>query len=121
MKFSRQILEKYSNIKFHKNPPIGSRAVPRGRTNMIKLIVPFCNFVNAPKNSNFSCQWHIFSDPSTDACCKNLRLKYGTNRAVGFVTASAVTKRILRNSDLELILRQQDCHFVRSYLRWLSK
>jgi len=30
--FSRQILEKYSNIKFHENPSNGSRCVPWGRT-----------------------------------------------------------------------------------------
>jgi hypothetical protein len=30
LEFSRQILEKYSNIKFHKNPSSGKRAIPRG-------------------------------------------------------------------------------------------
>ena len=30
--FSRHIFEKYSNIKFHENPFIGSRVVPCGRT-----------------------------------------------------------------------------------------
>jgi len=30
--FFRQILEKYSNVKFHKNQSTGSRAVPCGRT-----------------------------------------------------------------------------------------
>ena len=29
--FSRWIFEKYSNIKFHENPPSGSRVVPFGR------------------------------------------------------------------------------------------
>jgi len=29
---SRQILEKYSNIKFHENPSSGNRVVPWGRT-----------------------------------------------------------------------------------------
>jgi len=28
----RQIFEKYSNITFHETPSIGSRVVPRGRT-----------------------------------------------------------------------------------------
>ena len=32
LEFSRQIFEKYSNIKFHKNPSSGSRVVPRGQT-----------------------------------------------------------------------------------------
>jgi len=30
--FFRQILEKYSNIKFHENPSSGSRVVSRGQT-----------------------------------------------------------------------------------------
>jgi len=30
LEFSRQIFEEYSNIKFHENPPSGSRVVPRG-------------------------------------------------------------------------------------------
>jgi len=32
LEFSRQIFEKYSNIKFHENSSSGSRVVPRGRT-----------------------------------------------------------------------------------------
>jgi len=32
LKFSQQMLEKYSHIKFHKNPSSGSRVVPRGQT-----------------------------------------------------------------------------------------
>jgi len=45
--FSRQILEKYSNIKFHENPSSGSQAVVRGRTDTTKVIAPLCNFSNA--------------------------------------------------------------------------
>jgi hypothetical protein len=53
--FSRQILEKYSNIDFLENPSSGSQAVPcerkegqtDGRTNMTKLIVAICNFAKA--------------------------------------------------------------------------
>ena len=52
--FSRQIFEKYTNIKFHENPSSGSR-VPSGRTdgqtNMTKLIVAFRNLANAPKTA----------------------------------------------------------------------
>jgi hypothetical protein len=59
--FSRQIFEKFSNIKFHEKPSSESRVVPCGRkniqtegrtekqTHMIKLIVAFCNCANAPK------------------------------------------------------------------------
>jgi len=55
---TQQIFEKFSNIKFHKNPSSGSPAVPYGRTvgrtdgqtDMTKFIVAFRNFANAPKN-----------------------------------------------------------------------
>jgi len=47
--FSRQIFEKFSDIKFHEIPSSGSRVVPRGRTKT-KLIVTFRNVANAPKN-----------------------------------------------------------------------
>jgi hypothetical protein len=32
LEFSRQFLEKYSNIKFHENPSGGNRTVPGGQT-----------------------------------------------------------------------------------------
>ena len=51
--FSRQIFEKFSKAKFHKNPSSESWAVPRGRadgqTDMTKQTVAFRNFANAPK------------------------------------------------------------------------
>jgi hypothetical protein len=54
LEFSRQIFEKYSNVKFNKNPTSGSRVFPcgqmDGRTNMTKLIVAFRNFATAPIN-----------------------------------------------------------------------
>jgi tRNA U38,U39,U40 pseudouridine synthase TruA len=54
LEFSRQILGKYSNIKFHENPSSGSRVVPCGRTDggtdMMKLVVAFHTFENKPKN-----------------------------------------------------------------------
>ena len=51
LEFSRQIFEKCSNIKVHKKKTSsGSRVVPRGRTDMTKLIVAFRNFANAPTN-----------------------------------------------------------------------
>jgi len=57
IEFLRQILEKYSNIKFHKNPSSGSRVVPCGRTDgqtdTTNLIVAFRSFAKAnKKNSN---------------------------------------------------------------------
>jgi len=48
LEFSQQIFKKYSDIKFHKNPSSGSRAVPRRQTDIMKLIVTFHNFANAP-------------------------------------------------------------------------
>jgi len=54
LEFSRQIFEKYSSIKFHEISFSGSRVVPcgptHGQTDVTKLIVPFRNFANAPKN-----------------------------------------------------------------------
>jgi hypothetical protein len=58
---SQQILEKYSNMKFHGNPSSGSRSIPRvltngrtdrrtdGKSDMMKVIVAFRNFAYAPK------------------------------------------------------------------------
>jgi hypothetical protein len=51
LELSRQIFEKYSNVKFHENQSSGSRAVSCGRTDrqtdrqtdMTKLIVAFRN------------------------------------------------------------------------------
>jgi hypothetical protein len=48
--FSRQILEKHSNVKCHENPSGGSRVVPCGQTDITKLIVAFRNFANAIEN-----------------------------------------------------------------------
>jgi hypothetical protein len=57
---SEQILEKVSNIKFHDNPSSGSRVVPCGQTDMMKLIVAFRNFVKAPKKdkTRFYAEFH---------------------------------------------------------------
>ena len=53
LELSRQVFEKYSNIKFHENPSIGS-LIPCGRavepTDVTKLIVAFRNFAVALKN-----------------------------------------------------------------------
>ena len=55
--FSRKIVMKHANIKFHENPSSGIKAVPCGRinsqTNTIKLIATFPNFANAPKKFVF--------------------------------------------------------------------
>ena len=65
LQISGQIFEKHSNIKFHENLSSEIRVVPRGRavggradgrkkthrqTGMMKLIVAFRSFANAPKN-----------------------------------------------------------------------
>ena len=57
LEFSRQILKKYANIKFHKNPYHGSRVVLWGQTDrridgqteVTKLILAFRSFANASK------------------------------------------------------------------------
>jgi len=66
LEFTLHIFEKYSNIKFHENPSIESRVVPRGRpsgrpagrTDIAKLIVAFRDFADALKNHAFHLrQW----------------------------------------------------------------
>jgi hypothetical protein len=57
LKFSRHDFEKYSNPKFNENenPSRGSRFILCGgteRRTVIKLIVAFRNFANAPNNNN---------------------------------------------------------------------
>jgi hypothetical protein len=52
LEFYGQILDKYSNIKFHENPSGGNSVVhANGRTDMTKLKVAFRNFTNGPKNT----------------------------------------------------------------------
>jgi hypothetical protein len=48
---TRRILEKYSNIKFHKEKrSVGAELFhANGRTDMTKPITPFRNFAKAPK------------------------------------------------------------------------
>jgi len=67
--FTRQIFEKYSNIKYHENPSSGSRVVPSGRryrwTDLKKPIVDFRNSAKAPKNVT-NCRYSgfvIITDP----------------------------------------------------------
>jgi len=50
--FSGQSFEKYSNIKFHEDPPIGNRGFPCEQTDVTKLIV---NFINVPKEVSDGC------------------------------------------------------------------
>jgi hypothetical protein len=58
LEFSRQIFEKYSSIKFHKNSSSGNRFVSCGwtdqQTDMTKQIVAFRNFSNAAKKKKKS-------------------------------------------------------------------
>jgi len=51
LEFSRQIFEKYSNIKFHDNPSSGSRVVPCRPTDITQPTVALRNFADTPKNS----------------------------------------------------------------------
>ena len=51
LEFSRQILEKYSNINVMKIRPVGAELLfADGQTDMTKLIVAFRNFTNANEN-----------------------------------------------------------------------
>jgi hypothetical protein len=49
--FPRQIFEKFSNSKFHENPPMGAELFHAdGQTDVTKLIVAIRSSANAPKN-----------------------------------------------------------------------
>ena len=66
MNFIDRFSKKYSDIKFHENLSSGSRIVLGGQmdkwTNMMKLIVAFWNFTNAPtKLSVLEAISHIYS------------------------------------------------------------
>jgi hypothetical protein len=52
LEVSWQIFKKYSNIKYHKNPPSGSQVVPCGQTDMT-LISAFHISLNKPKHWEF--------------------------------------------------------------------
>jgi hypothetical protein len=58
LEFSRQIYEKYSNIKCYENPSSVNPVVPcgqtDGQTDMTKLIVAFRHFANAPEKKTLS-------------------------------------------------------------------
>jgi hypothetical protein len=53
LEFSRQIFEKYSNVKFHENPSRGNLFFPCGRTDgqtdVTELIASIRDFVTAPQ------------------------------------------------------------------------
>jgi len=51
LEFYKQIFEKHSNNKLHENLSGGSRPVPCGRTDNLKLTVAFLNFSNAHKTA----------------------------------------------------------------------
>ena len=59
--FSRQILEKSLNMKFHENPSVGNRVVLCGQTetDMTKPTAAFRNSAKAPKNYTF-CPQSVF-------------------------------------------------------------
>ena len=62
LQFSRQICEKYSNVKFHENSSSRSRVVPCERTDMTNLIGVFRNFAKAPRKYQavLQCNREIF-------------------------------------------------------------
>jgi hypothetical protein len=54
IEFSLQLLIEFPNLKFYENPSSESRfdacKQTDGRTDLTKLIGPFCGFVKVPKN-----------------------------------------------------------------------
>ena len=72
LEFPRQIFQRYSNVKRHEYPSSGSRIVPCGRqTDTTKLIIPFRNFANPPKNGTsvsprtYRCQMRVSASKDT--------------------------------------------------------
>jgi len=51
LEFSRPVFEQCTNIKYHENPFSGSRIVPCGRTDMMKLTVALRSLAKAPKKA----------------------------------------------------------------------
>ena len=68
LEFYCQIFVKSSHTKFYENPSSGSRVVPRGRTDMTKLIVTFRNFANAPKNQKLKTPCTSFYIGTREQC-----------------------------------------------------
>jgi len=61
LEFCRQILEKYSNIKFHENPSSGSPVVPCERTDMLFVNTrPRLKRIREYDESNLSCFSNFF-------------------------------------------------------------
>jgi hypothetical protein len=79
---SRQSFEKFSNIKFHENPSIGSQVIScgrtdrqtDGRTDLTKLTVAFCNFANGPNKEQNDTERLSFG------LLDEIRSLWGTNR-----------------------------------------
>jgi len=77
LEFSRQIFEKYSNIKFHENPSSGSRVFHADRrTDMTKLTVAFRNFANEPKRRQLEVTKMIFPIFCIKEMCLGKPLKF---------------------------------------------
>ena len=84
LQLSRQIFEKYSNVKFHENPSNGSRIFPCGRTdrhNEAKNSF-FFNFTNVPNKTKKKTVTNrdIYISPGFDR--NNIRKSRGTNLRV---------------------------------------
>ena len=77
--FSRQVVEKSSNIKFNDIRPVAAELFQQqrmtdGRNHKTNIIVPFRNFLNAPKNRIF------FKLSQTPAKCSYLQPDYSNPR-----------------------------------------
>ena len=109
LEFSRQNCEKYSCIKFHENPSIGSRVVPCGQTERHdETVDAFRSFANALTSSAFylyiylrckSCslrderiQWNFLGHAAAPGCeglrtCRDLTPSPSSRCAGGLIAS----------------------------------
>ena len=100
--FSRQLFEKYSNIKFHENPSSGSRVVPCGGTDMTHLMITFHNFANAPNQTDHVSSWKW----------QRVRYVHGASLST-YLTRSRCSSAPL-SGDRSALLPHSSCHHLQA-------
>jgi hypothetical protein len=104
--FSRQIFEKYSNIKFHEYLSSCSRVVPcgqtDGRTDVTKLIVAFRNFAKAAKSETIKATLMVLFDGTSLYCPGTTDLMGPVSTVLGRRIQSQLTKHYSLTKNLQV-------------------